>query len=84
MKSLKRLLGQGFDEFEIFHSLLVSFLQFKLFFLSKRLCVSFVFLFCLFGIHLFFDTKPVYKQLALEWQITKQISGLNSFSTSQQ
>ena len=25
----------------------------------------------------FFYKQPVYKQLALEWQITKQLSGLN-------
>ena len=28
--------------------------------------------------------KPVYKQLALEWQISKQLSGLNPFLIKQE
>ena len=32
----------------------------------------------------FFYKQPVYKQLALGWQIAKQLSGLNPFSTNQQ
>ena len=28
-------------------------------------------------LHLFLYTQPVYKQLALAWQIAKQLSGLN-------
>ena len=31
---------------------------------------------------LFFYEQPVYKQLALEWQIAMQLSGLNSLSLS--
>ena len=30
----------------------------------------------------FFYKQPVYKQLTLGWQITKQLSGLNPFSLS--
>ena len=30
----------------------------------------------------FFNKQPGYKQLAFEWQIAKQLSGLNSFSLS--
>ena len=32
------------------------------------------------GIDLFFYKQPVYKQLALTWQIAKQLSGLNLLS----
>ena len=32
----------------------------------------------------FFYKQPVYKQLALEWQIAKQLSGLNPSFTKQQ
>ena len=35
----------------------------------------------LYQLH-FFYKQPVYKQLALEWQITKQLSGLNPISLS--
>ena len=31
---------------------------------------------------IFFNKIPVYKQLALEWQISQHLSGLNSFSLS--
>ena len=31
---------------------------------------------------LFFYQQPVFKQLALGWQIAKQLSGLNPFSLS--
>ena len=34
--------------------------------------------------YLFFYKQPVSKQLALGWQIAKQLSGLNPFSTNQQ
>ena len=30
----------------------------------------------------FFNKQPVYKQLALKWQIAKQLSGLNPLSLS--
>ena len=30
----------------------------------------------------FFHKQPVYKQLALAWQIAKQLSGRNAFSLS--
>ena len=33
-------------------------------------------------IHLFFYKQPVYKQVALGWQIAKQLSGLNILSLS--
>ena len=33
----------------------------------------------MFRLHLFFYKQPVYKQLAFEWQIAKQLSGLNLF-----
>ena len=33
-------------------------------------------------LHLVFYEQPVYKQLALAWQITKQLSGLNPLSLS--
>ena len=32
--------------------------------------------------HLFFYKKSVYKQLALGWQIARQLSGRNPFSLS--
>ena len=32
----------------------------------------------------FFHKQPVFKQLAIGWQIVKKLSGLNSFSTKQQ
>ena len=31
-------------------------------------------------LHLVFCKQPVYKQLALAWQIAKQLSGVNPFS----
>ena len=34
------------------------------------------------SLHLVFYKKPVYKQLALAWQIAKQLSGLNPLSLS--
>ena len=34
----------------------------------------------MFRLHLFFCKQPVYKKLALRWQIAKQILGLNLFS----
>ena len=33
-------------------------------------------------LNLVFYKEPVYKQLALAWQIAKQLSGLNPFSLS--
>ena len=33
-------------------------------------------------LHLVFYKQPVYKQLALAWQIAKQLSGLNPLSLS--
>ena len=33
-----------------------------------------------FKVHLFFYNQPVYKQLALAWQIVKQLSGFNPIS----
>ena len=33
-------------------------------------------------LHLVFYKQPVYKQLALAWQIAKQLSGLESLSLS--
>ena len=33
-------------------------------------------------LHLIFYKRPVYKQLALAWQIAKQLSGLNPLSLS--
>ena len=33
-------------------------------------------------LHLVFYKQPVYKQLALTWQIAKQLSGLNPLSLS--
>ena len=33
-------------------------------------------------LHLIFYKQPVYKQLALTWQIAKQLSGLNPLSLS--
>ena len=33
-------------------------------------------------LYLFFYKQPVYKQLALAWQIPKQVLGLNPFSLS--
>ena len=36
-------------------------------------CLSYTYFFC---------KKPIYKQLALRWQITKQLRGLNLFSLS--
>ena len=38
--------------------------------------------FKLISLHLFFYTQLVYKQLALGWQIAKQLSGLNPLSLS--
>ena len=35
-------------------------------------------------LHLFFYRQPVYKQLALAWKITKQLSGLNPVSSGLQ
>ena len=35
-------------------------------------------------LHLLFYKEPVYKQLALGWQIAKQLSEFNPFSTKQQ
>ena len=32
--------------------------------------------------HLVFYKKPIYKQLALGWQIAKQLSGISSLSQS--
>ena len=34
------------------------------------------------GLYLFFYKQPLYKQLAIEWQIAKQHSGLNPLSLS--
>ena len=34
------------------------------------------------ALHLFFYEQPVHKQLVLEWQIAKQLSGLNLLSLS--
>ena len=33
-------------------------------------------------LHLVFYKQPIYKQLALAWQIAKQLSGLNPLSLS--
>ena len=33
-------------------------------------------------LHLIFNKQPVYKQLALTWQIANQLSGLNPLSLS--
>ena len=34
----------------------------------------------IFHLHLFFYKQPVYKQVALGWKISKQLSGVNPFS----
>ena len=39
--------------------------------------VSFLMRFIFSTVHLFYYKQPVYKQLALEWQIAKQLSELN-------
>ena len=52
--------------------------------LQRFSCISFLFkpTWSHFVIHLFFYKKPVDKQLALGWQIAKQLSGLNLLSLS--